>query len=127
MFHKDNSVKGSCSSGLSGLRCAFPGYGGGCDVHIHVLRPVSLQRRIRPTLPPPVGEAAVPGQRRSWELCPVTAISLLSHYEFLTHKCCSAISELYSCSGSYHLLRQVIRYICCWLYEIVLTILTACL
>lgn len=96
-----------------------------CDVRIHFLKRFHSQKNQTPP-PLPAGEALIPGQGCSWELCALTVSQLLSTtYDSLTHKCrsvCSAFSELYPCSGSYRLLRQVIRYMCHWLYEIVPTI-----
>lgn len=72
--------------------------------------------------PLPAGAAVISGQGGSWELSTLTAISLVTHYESVIHKCLSTISELYSCSGSYHLLRLVIQPMICWLHKTMLTV-----
>lgn len=96
---------------------------GNCDAGIHFLKRFRSQKNQTPLS---AGEALIPGQGCSWELCALTASQLLSTtYDSLTPKCRSvrsAFSELYPCSGSDCLLRQVIRYMCHWLYEIVPTI-----
>lgn len=116
-------MEGRCSSGLSGLHYAFLG----CGWKLRCWYPLPEAFRSQKNQTPlPAGEALIPGQGCSWELCALTASQPLSTtYDSLTPKCRSvrsAFSELYPCSGSDRLLRQVIPYMCHWLYEIVPTI-----